>query len=138
MTHHPDQLQALEKVRDALKIGLMAPNSPANHRAIHAALSLLPDLIASAKDGGWQDISTCKPFDGLVAYIAFEDGFYGLAKYKDFEHKRGDVTERVQFWSLSDYHDYETYKWYGNSIEPTHWFAIPKIIPTPPKPEQAE
>ncbi len=75
---HPDQLQALEKVRDALQLSLDEADgcelnmSNYHHdnvgdlnsayvrlfQGIEQALALLPDLIASAKDGGWLPIET--------------------------------------------------------------------------------
>lgn len=83
--------------------------------------------LSAPQAAGWQPIETCKPFDGLVAYIGFDDGFYSLARYCDFTDDKG----RVQFWSLSDYHVPDIYKTYGNRWEPDKWFAVPSLIPAP-------
>ncbi len=144
----PSDIEALEKVRDALA-ELCAINKGAGYEALNQkgreALSLLPDLIARAKDGGWQDIASA-PKDGTIFYAMMSQDFN-----KDDLHgeKQGWLSlPRLPFlcrWNKDYYEDMPPAE-AGEFVEVDKWGAddsdcspaLWQPLPTPPKPEQPE
>lgn len=119
-------IKQIEAVRDKLlckDVSCKGSEHDAHNEAVQTFASELIALAQQPPSDGWQPMATCEPFNGLVAYVLFEDGFYSLATYKEFDDEKGHVA----FWSLSSFHDDSAiYKYYGNTIEPTHWLTVPK------------
>ncbi len=116
----PSNIEALEKVRDALSAAdnvMRIHNWPENRKAVQEALSLIPDLIASAKEPA-----------GMVWDYRDEAINLLQAERDHYRTVLDDISSAAQSASLS------------NPLEFCEWAfytAQEAINPTPPKPEQA-